>query len=108
MAAAYAGAVVDKADQPKQRAVPTVGRAFLVYNVGRLLLFVAATVLAFGVFGLLGLELLLVALVVSALLSLVVLRHQREDLGRAIEARAARRATRQAEVRARLDDPDPR
>ena len=88
--------------------MPSVSRAFLVYNLGRLLLFVAASVLAFGVFGLNGLELLLAALVVSALLSLFVLRHQREDLGRAIEARAALRVTRQAEVRARLDDPDPR
>lgn len=89
------------------RPVPPFGRAFVVYNVGRLLLFVAATVLLFGVFGLNGLELLLGALVLSALLSVFVLRRQREDLGAAIAARATERTARAAELRSRLDAADP-
>ena len=90
-----------------ERAVPSFGRAFAVYNLGRVLLFAAATVLLFGVFGLNGFALLLLSLVLSAVLSVFVLRRQREDLGRTIEARAARRSALQSELRARLDEKDP-
>lgn len=89
-----------------ERAVPSVGHAFALYNLGRLLLFAAATVLLYGVLRINGLELLLLALVVSAVLSVFVLRRQREDLGRAIEARAAERSVRRAGLRGRLDEAD--
>ena len=90
----------------RTRAVPSFGRAFALYNLGRLLLFAAATVLVYGVLRLNGLPLLLVALIASALLSLVVLRRQREDLGLAIQARAHERVARRERVRARLDEVD--
>lgn len=90
----------------RERPVPSFARAFALYNLGRLLLFAAATVLLFGVLGRNGLELLLLSLVLSALLSVFVLKRQRDDLGRAIQARAAARAARTASVRARLDETD--
>ena len=82
------------------------GRAFLLYSSLRLLLLLVAfavllalrldTILAFG-----G------AVLVSALLSVVLLRRQREAFTSASVVRAEqRRAARQAQ-RARLDEPGP-
>lgn len=95
-------------DEPgRQRPVPSFGRAFAVYNLGRLLLFAGATVLIYGVFRINGLGLLLLSLVLSAVLSIFVLRRQREDVGRALQARTTQRADRQSALRARLDEADP-
>ncbi len=94
-------------EQQRERPAPPLGRAFAVYNLGRLLLFAAATVLLYGLLRVNGLELLLLSLVLSAVLSIVVLRRQREDVGRALAARTTQRAERQAALRARLDEADP-
>jgi len=79
------------------------GRAFLYYSTLRLLLLLVV----FGVLLALGLETLLAvggAVLISALLSLVLLRRQREAFTAASIARAdERRAAKQAR-RARLDD----
>lgn len=82
---------------------PSPGRAFLYYSTLRLLLLLVV----FGVLLALGLETLLAvggAVLISALLSLVLLRRQREAFTAASIARAdERRAAKQAR-RARLDD----
>lgn len=81
------------------------GRAFLLYSMMRLLLLLVA----FAVLLALGLDTILAlggAVLGSALLSLVLLRRQREAFTTASVARAEqRRAARQAQ-RARLDEPD--
>jgi hypothetical protein len=84
-------------------------KAFLIYTVLRLLLFVATYaafaglwVLVFGQGGVLLLP-LLAALIVSSLLSLRLLAPQRERFAAVIEARASRTSRRFAEMRSRED-----
>ena len=86
---------------------PSPGRAFAVYSALRLALLVVAFVVLRLIVGD-GNDLLVVgaAVLLSALLSLVLLRPQREAFTRASLARAEqRRAAREAR-RARLDEPD--
>ena len=84
-------------------AVPRPGRPFLVYSALRMALLLAC----YGVLRLLGVEGLLAvgaAVLMSALLSLVLLRRQRDAFTAASLARAdQRRADRDAR-RARLDE----
>jgi len=81
------------------------GRAFLVYSGLRLaLLIVAYAVLrAIGVEGLLAVG---GAVLLSALLSLVLLRRQRDAFTEASLARADERRAERERRRARLDDPE--
>jgi len=81
------------------------GRAFLVYSALRLVLLVVAysVLLAIGVDGLLAVG---GAVLLSALLSLVLLRRQRDAFAAASMARADERRAATARRRARLDDPE--
>lgn len=81
---------------------PRVGRAFATYSALRLLLFTIVVAVGY-VFGLTGLPLLGTAVLVSAVLSYVVLRPQREALARAIAGRDADKDAQRAQQRAQLD-----
>ncbi len=78
------------------------GRAFLVYSALRLVLLVVAysVLLAIGVDGLLAVG---GAVLLSALLSLVLLRRQRDAFTEASMARADERRAEKQRRRARLD-----
>ena len=80
------------------------GRAFLVYSALRLVLLVVAysVLLAVGLDGLLAVG---GAVLLSALLSLVLLRRQRDAFTSASLARAEERRAEQQRRRARLDGP---
>jgi hypothetical protein len=80
------------------------GRAFLVYSALRLVLLVVAysVLLAIGVDGLLAVG---GAVLLSALLSLVLLRRQRDAFTEASMARAEGRRAEKERRRARLDGP---
>lgn len=80
------------------------GKAFLVYSALRLaLLFVAfAVLLAIGLDGLLAIG---GAVLISALLSLVLLKSQRDAFTTASMARADERRAQKQARRARLEDP---
>ena len=80
------------------------GRAFLVYSALRLVLLVVAysVLLAIGLDGLLAVG---GAVLLSALLSLVLLRRQRDAFTEASLARAEQRRADKERRRARLDDP---
>ena len=80
------------------------GRAFLVYSALRLVLLVVAysVLLAIGIDGLLAVG---GAVLLSALLSLVLLRRQRDAFTEASLARAEERRAEKERRRARLDDP---
>lgn len=85
---------------------PRPGRAFLVYSALRLaLLLVSAAVLRLVVGE--GKDLLVIggAVLLSALLSLVLLRRQRDAFTAASVAAADRRRVEREARRARLDDP---
>ena len=81
------------------------GRAFLVYSALRLVLLVVAysVLLAIGVDGLLAVG---GAVLLSALLSLVLLRRQRDAFTGASMARAEQRRAERQQRRARLDSPE--
>jgi hypothetical protein len=91
------------ADRRSQRPIRPVGRAVALYTTLRLLLF-------FGVFVVLQFVMtepllaLGAAVLISAALSIPLLRPWREDLALASAARAERRRVAQAEQRARLDE----
>jgi len=80
------------------------GRAFLVYSAMRLVLLVVAysVLLAIGLDGLLAVG---GAVLLSALLSLVLLRRQRDAFTEASMARADDRRAEKERRRARLDGP---
>ena len=88
-------------DEPVERVSP--GRAFLIYSLLRLVLLVVsyAVLLAIGLGGLLALG---AAVLMSALLSLVLLRDRRDAFTRASIARSHARRELRAERRARLDE----
>jgi membrane protein implicated in regulation of membrane protease activity len=77
-------------------------RAWLVYTALRMVVFVG-TAGFFLLFGLNGFPLLLVALLVSSIVSLVVLKPQRSAVVAAQEARRERRAADKDALRSRLD-----
>ena len=82
---------------------PRPGRAFLLYSTLRLLLLLVA----YAVLLALGLETILAiggAVLVSALLSLVLLRRQREAFTQASVARAEQRRANKAARRSRLEE----
>jgi hypothetical protein len=83
---------------------PSPARAFLVYSALRLVLLVVAysVLLAIGVDGLLAVG---GAVLLSALLSLVLLRRQRDAFAEASMARADERRADKQRRRARLDGP---
>lgn len=86
---------------PSRPASP--GRAFLLYSSLRLLLLLVT----FGLMLAVGLEGLLAvgaAVLISALLSVVLLRRQRDAFTEASLARAEQRRAAKADRRARLDD----
>jgi hypothetical protein len=84
-------------------------RAFFTYTVLRLMLFVGTYVVLAGLWGLVvgknGVLLvpLVLAVVVSSVLSIKLLARPREDLARVVQARAERTAGRYEEMRARED-----
>ena len=86
---------------------PSPARAFLVYSALRLVLLVVAysVLLAIGIDGLLAVG---GAVLLSALLSLVLLRRQRDAFTEASMARAEQRRAEQQRRRARLDGPEQR
>ncbi len=82
-------------------------RAFAVYSVGRLLVFVGVAALLY-VAGLRGFFLVLAALLVSLPVSYVVLARVRAEFGADVERRLAERRARREDLRSRLrgdDDP---
>ena len=83
---------------------PSPGRAFLVYTGLRLALLLASYVVlvALGLDGLLAVG---AAVLLSALLSLVLLRRQRDAFTAASIARADTRRAERETRRARLDEP---
>lgn len=81
---------------------PRLGRIYLVYGLYRLVLFLLVTVVL-GLAGLRGLPLLLTGLLTSAILSVFVLRPQRDAVVRATAERDRWRRDEQARRRARLD-----
>lgn len=95
-----------KADSGVGATPPSVGRALAVYNLSRLLLFVASAFAVFLVTRFNGFPLLLIALLVSTPLSWFVLGRQREAMGLALEARRAQQAADKAELRRPLDETD--
>ena len=86
--------------------LPSPGRAFAVYSVLRLALLLVCFVVLRLIVGE-GKDLLVIgaAVLLSALLSLVLLRPQRDAFARASMARADQRRAEKAARRARLDDP---
>lgn len=92
---------VMSADQPAP--ATSTGKAWLLYTVLRILVFVGTAGL-FAIFGLNGFPLLLVALLVSSIVSLFVLRPQRAALVAAQAARSERRTAERESMRARLDE----
>lgn len=86
----------------RRKGPATAGRAFLVYTAYRLLLFAVVFALLVSF-----LDLLLAlgaAVLLSAVLSVSLLRRQREDLTRLVAARAENRRVEKAELRSRLRD----
>jgi hypothetical protein len=81
----------------------TSGRPWLVYSALRLVVFVGTTG-ALILLGLNGFPLLIVALLVSSIVSLLVLGPQRNAAINAAVARREQRAAERAATRARLDD----
>jgi hypothetical protein len=84
-------------------AAPAASRAWLIYTGLRMLVFIG-TVGLFLIFGLNGFPLLLVALLVSSIASLFVLRPQRDAVVAAQTARRDQRSADREKLRARLDD----
>jgi hypothetical protein len=87
-------------------------RAFAVYTLGRFGLLVLVAVIVWGASGLLGhevngLPLLLLALLGSSVLTLVLLREQRDRFAQALATSRAEKAQALAARRARLDDSPP-
>lgn len=80
-----------------------VGRALAVYTALRLVVFLGTAGL-FVLLGFNGFPLLLVALLVSSIVSLLVLRQQRAALVLAQAARREQRAADRRALRERLDD----
>ncbi|MCU1600009.1 MAG: hypothetical protein JWO22_718 [Frankiales bacterium] len=83
-------------------------RAFLVYTLGRLGLFVVVAALIWSGFGLAGtsingMPLLLLSLIGSSVLALVLLRAQRDRFGQALAEQRAAKASELAARQARLD-----
>lgn len=76
-------------------------RPFVVYSVGRVLVFAVVAALLF-VAGLRSFPLVLLALLVSLPLSYVLLRRQREAFAAEVERRVAERKERQSRLRAAL------
>jgi UPF0716 family protein affecting phage T7 exclusion len=86
----------------RRRTVHAV-KAWLIYTALRVLVFVG-TAGFFAVFGLNGVPLLILALLVSSIISLLVLRPQRAAVVAAMAARSEQRAAKRQELRARLDE----
>jgi 4-amino-4-deoxy-L-arabinose transferase-like glycosyltransferase len=90
-------------ERMSQETPTSTGRPWLVYSGLRLLVFIG-TAGFFAIFGLNGFALLVVAVLVSGIVSLLVLRAQREAVASAQLARRERRAAERDAMRARLDD----
>ncbi len=90
---------------PTDLGTPSAGRAFAVYSALRLALLLVSYAVLLAV-GLEGLPAVGGAVLVSAVLSLVLLRRQREAFTSASIARADRRRADKAARRARLDEAD--
>ena len=81
----------------------SLGRAWLVYTGLRLAVFCATAAVLFLLLRLNGLPLLLIALLVSSIASLFLLRSQRDRFVRAQEQRIQSRRAEKAHLRERLD-----
>lgn len=88
---------------PTNPRTPTVGRALAVYSLLRLALLLVSYAVLVAV-GLEGLPAVGGAVLASAVLSLVLLRRQREAFTSASVARADQRRADKADRRARLDE----
>lgn len=100
-----AGSRLGPMTSPDNASAPRPGRALLVYSLLRL----ALLLVSYAVLTVLGLEGLLaigVAVLLSALLSLVLLKRQRDAFTSASMVRADERRQAKQTRRARLDDPD--
>jgi hypothetical protein len=82
----------------------SLGRAWAVYTALRFAVFLGTAAALFLVLRLNGLLLLLVAILVSSIASLFLLRSQRERVVAAQERRVAVRQQEKAQLRARLDE----
>ena len=80
-----------------------VRKIWLTYTALRMVVFIG-TAGFFAIFGLNGFPLLLIALLVSSIVSLLVLRPQRAALVQAQAARSERRAAERESLRARLEE----
>jgi hypothetical protein len=80
-------------------------RLWLVYTGLRLAVFAGVAAALYLVTRMNGFPLLLVALLVSSIASLFLLRSQREALVAAQQLRVERRAQERADLRSRLDEP---
>jgi hypothetical protein len=82
----------------------SLGRAWAVYTALRLAVFAGTAAALFLLLRLNGLLLLLVALLLSSIASLFLLRPQRDRFVRAQEQRILARREEKAQLRERLDD----
>ncbi len=93
-------------ETPAAPSPPRPGRAFAVYSALRLVLLLVSVALLFAI-GLDGLVALGGGVLLSAVLSLVLLRRQRDAFTAASLARAEQRRAEKADRRARLQGTDP-
>lgn len=87
----------------EQQPTGSIARPLLVYTTLRLLVFIG-TAGFFAIFGLNGFPLLIVAALVSGIVSVPVLRAQRAALAAAQQERRVRRSAERDAIRAQLDD----
>lgn len=83
---------------------PSVGKAWLVYTGLRMAVFLGTAAALFLALRLNGFPLLLVALLVSSVASLFLLRRQRDALVLAQETKGRERREQKARLRERLDE----
>lgn len=83
---------------------PGVGKAWLVYTGLRMAVFTGTAAALFLVLRINGFPLLLVALLVSSIASLFLLRRQRDALVLAQETKGRERREQKARLRERLDE----
>lgn len=92
-------------EPPATSSTPRPGRAFAVYSALRLVLLLVSVALLFAI-GLDGLVALGGGVLLSAVLSLVLLRRQRDAFTAASLARSEQRKAEKADRRARLEGTD--
>lgn len=91
-------------EAPEVAPAASAGRLWLIYTALRLVVFIGTAGVGL-VLGLHGFPLVLLALLVSSIVSLFVLRPQRDALVRAQVARREAKAAERQRLRAALDEP---